>query len=253
VFALAQALDEPGEPEEIDYSRVLSLDNDLRSIYRSIPTHYQIRGTYGPPSEYSLVGLRVCLGGVYHQSLCITHSKFLKSAIQNPQHIYSWLSCLDSAMTLLSFQAFQDQNSRFNGQLASLNRYQGSLTIHNFFLAATILCTALLLLKDKSKVKFPLCASLKPSKGDMFIALEKNIAIFDQDGAESLEARRASKLLSVSFDEIRHPLPDEHEKALLQPGVQWLHLCVLCKRTKAHQRTRPIHHKCIAMIAAPAR
>jgi hypothetical protein len=122
-------------------------------------------------------------------------------------------------MTLLSFQAFQDQNPRFNGQLTSLNRYQASLTIHNFFLAATILCTALLLLKDKSKVKFPLCASLKPSKGDMFIALEKSIAIFDQDGAETLEAHRASKLLSAILGEIRHLLLAEHEEILFQPGA----------------------------------
>lgn len=50
----------------------------------------------------------VCLGGRYHQALCTVHSKFLKSAVQDPQHIYSWLSCLYSAMTLLSFQKFQD-------------------------------------------------------------------------------------------------------------------------------------------------
>ncbi|KEF56749.1 uncharacterized protein A1O9_06939 [Exophiala aquamarina CBS 119918] len=184
------------------YSSVLSPDSDLRGTYRCLPPRYQIQGTYDPPSEYALVGSRVCLGGIFHQALCIIHSKFPKSAVQDPQHIYSWLSCLDSAMTLLSFQDFQAQNCVVNGQRTPLNRYQRSLSIHNFFLAATILFAGLFLIRDKSKVRFPLCASLKLSKADMLVALEKSIATFERDDAESHESSRASKLLSAMLHEI---------------------------------------------------
>lgn len=198
VFGFARALNEIGRLENEEYKRVLSLDNELRRIYGRIPAKYQIAEPMSfPPDDALLVGLRLVIAGIHHKALCIIHSKFLKAAANDQQYLYSWLSCLGSAMSLLSFQAYQHQNSEIQGQYKHVARYQHSLTIHDFFLAATILYTALFLTKDRNPKDFPFFIPVAPSQSEMLSALEQSIQIFDQEPHESQEAHRASELLSA--------------------------------------------------------
>jgi hypothetical protein len=76
-----------------------------------------------------------------------------------------------------------------------------SITFHDYFIAATVLCTALFL--DKSTSRSSLSISAGPSTDEMLRALERCVAIFAEVASESVEARRACRLLGVLLFEFQ--------------------------------------------------
>lgn len=212
IFGFAKALDEIELSHCMTYTRVLKLDNELRSIYRSMPLQFQLHDLPdSPASDPLMASFRMVLGGIYHKALCVIHSKFLKSAATDQQYLYSWLGCIDSAMTLLAIQAFQHENFLVDGQVTALIHYQTSLTIHDFFLAATILCTTLFLEQTGPATEFPLRATAAPSRDKILQVLEKSMDIFDDGRGESAEASRACELLGALLYELRHPSRSQHD------------------------------------------
>ena len=204
VFAFAKALVEITQDDGLAYVSVLNVDNELRSIYQSMPPLWQI-GDLGDTSnqEGLVVGLRLVLGAIYHKALCVIHSRYLKSAMTERQHLYSWLVCVDSAMTFLAFQVFIHRHIEPSGQDACIRRYQFSLTTHDFFLAATILCTALLLIENAPAAFRTLSVSFGPSFNDILATVEKSILIFQQKRGKSVEAARACERLTGLLSRLR--------------------------------------------------
>lgn len=206
LFCFARALKEMEQPDGIPYERVLGLDKEIRHIYRTMPDHYQcleLPESLGP--DPTSVALRLVLGGIYHKALCVIHSRFLKAAVTNQQYLYSWLSCTESATILLSIQAFQNRYTYQNGRVTPIIHFQTSLTIHDFFLAATILCTTLLLKNALPSSEIPLSAASKPSKDEVLQALHKSVNTFARSREESVEAARACDLLRALLHELQAP------------------------------------------------
>jgi hypothetical protein len=199
VLCLARALAAVNQDDNMTYERALYFDGELRRSYQVIPMQYQVQELVEPDFEDPMTGLRLVLGAVYHKALCIIHSKFLKAATMDQQYLYSWRVCTDSAMTMMKFQECSHQLPRGSQAL----RYHHSLTTHDFFLAATMLCTALLLLKGESSPASSICATVGSGREDMLEALEKSILIFNEGCGESFEARRASQRLSAIANELR--------------------------------------------------
>ena len=204
VFAFAKALFENMQDHQYAYVSVLNVDNELRSIYRSMPSLWQI-GDLGDTSDQDgiIIGLRLVLGAIYHKALCVIHSRYLKSAMTERQHLYSWLVCVDSAMTILAFQVFIHRHIEPSGHAAHIRRYEFSLTIHDFFIAATILCTALFLIKDAPPAFRTMSGSVGPSFNDILATVEKTILIFQQKRGESIEATRACERLTGLLSRLR--------------------------------------------------
>jgi hypothetical protein len=207
-FGFAKALATIEHPDITSYDQVLALDREIRSIYRSIPPYWSTNGVPKEPiHDPLLAGSRLTLANVYHKAICVLHSRHLKAAASDNQYMYSRLACLDAAMALLAAQAFQHRKFTIRSRTVQLTKFQTSITRHDYFIAATMLCTALFV--DQSTKETSLVVNSGPSREDMLNALEQSRSIFADVGGESVEARRACHLLRALLHELRSPQDDE--------------------------------------------
>lgn len=205
-----RVLQEFERPHNVPYERVLQLDRELRNAYGGIPEQIQVEEL--PPVSIDAafsIASRIVLGNIFHKALCTVHSRYLKAAATDPQYLYSRLACVESAMTLLKFQAYQHQDHYHNGGVVRLTRYQTSLTTHDYFLAATMLCTALFL--DQKAPAVPVTG---PRRAEIMTALERSLSIFEDSIAESADARRVCVLLGSLLRELRPPMGASQDCAI---------------------------------------
>ena len=227
-FGFGRVLEEVNGVHGKPYDDILKIDRGLRDIFNSIPEHLRLR----PMSEQtlapiSLIMARFGLATVYHKSLCVLHRRFLKAAKTNPRYTHSRRTCIDSAMTLLSFQDAQYRETGQRGRLRSLRSYVHSLTSHDFLLAATILCTDLYDNRDtiESDADTPSTSisggsgsrqsgvQLDPAYGpgvgmeyrreDLMQTLERSRDVWGEQQDQSMEAFKAHTILVMLLAELR--------------------------------------------------
>ena len=196
VRAFARVLKEGNRKGTMPYERVLEMDKGLRQIYVDIPDIYKMKPMAAQQEDsLELVRCRFVLASVHYQSLCILHSRFLHHAHRSPQYMYSQRVCLESAMSLLTFQAVQQQELLIGGRLSRLSRYQTSLTSHLYLLAATILSGEISLRLKSQRDPYPY--SSEPRIEAMLEATERSAAIWSQMRDQSIEAYKASDVLGM--------------------------------------------------------
>jgi hypothetical protein len=216
-FGFARALEEINRADAMQWERVLEIDRELRHIYDNVPDYYKI-GQLSGEDSLVLVSCRFVLSSIHHKSLCVVHSRFLEIAKSDYRFIYSRRVCLSSAMSMLRFQAIQNQDIPVDGSLRSLTNYQTSLAIHDYLLAATIitadLCSSA---TDKSTNQQPLHGV--PTRSEMVKALSLSARIFGQMQNQSMEAYKAADVLEMlvkkfeAEDQNGVRSPKEHQSA----------------------------------------
>jgi hypothetical protein len=195
-FGFARALQEVSRAPVPKWERVLEIDRDLRQIYDNVPSHYKLSQLSGEDSLV-LVSARFVLLSIHHKSLCVVHSRFLGTAKFDDRFIYSRRVCLTSAMTILRFQAIQDQEIPVNGRLRSLTNYQTSLAIHDYLLAATIISADLYADNSSLDTKGTKGSEGIPTRNEMIKALRTAAGIFGRSQMCSMEAHKAASVLQM--------------------------------------------------------
>ena len=206
-FGFARALKEMSRVERMPYERVLEIDRALRDIYAHVPEYYKLRNMSEQAEDpLPLIFARFTLANIHHKSLCVVHSRFLDAARTDEKYRYSRRTCLESAMALLRFQAIQNEDLLTEGKVRSLTKYQTSLTIHDYLLAATIISAELCLGNSHEKsadgagARCPLGG---PTRFEMLTALENSANLFSQMRDKSLEAYKASDVLGMLLKKLQ--------------------------------------------------
>jgi hypothetical protein len=231
-FGFGRVLEEINGVQRKGYDEILKIDRGLRDIYESIPDHLKLR----PMAEQtlapiSLIMARFSLATVYHKSQCVLHRRYMRLARNGNRYMHSRRQCLDSGMSLLSFQAIQHQQSRERGRLRSLRNHVNSLTAHDYLLAATIVCMDLYNTRERTNndvdVSTPNTSvsggsisqgsnmstdgayvpGLNFTREDLIRALEESRDVWMANRDLSIEAYKASELLNVLLYHIRLPYP----------------------------------------------
>ncbi|EED20036.1 conserved hypothetical protein [Talaromyces stipitatus ATCC 10500] len=201
---LARALKELNR-EDIPppYERVLEIDRSIRETYAKVPEYFRLRSMAEQEHDQpSLIAARFTLANVHHKALCVVHSRLLEAARVDTRFISSRRACLESAMALLNLQAIQHQEIRAGGQVRSLTKYMTSLNAHDYLLAATILCRELFI--DHRRPPLPFAVS-GPTRNEMIESLDRSAAIWSQMRDKSIEAYKASDVLGMLLQKLRHP------------------------------------------------
>lgn len=196
VFGFARALDEISRSEAMRWERLLEIDRELRHIYDDVPDHFKI-GRLSSQDSLVLVSARFTLSSIHHKTLCVLHSRFLESTDADGRFLYSRRVCLSSAMSILRFQAIQNQNIPVDGHLRSLTSYQTSLAIHDYLLAAAIITAELCSGRTTDHTASQHVLQGVPTRTDMIKALALSARIFGQMREESLEAYKAADILEM--------------------------------------------------------
>lgn len=201
---------EINQTEKIPYDRVLEIDRNFRKIYDDIPEHYKLQTlTTKHSTPAALVTARFMLAGLHHKSICVLHSRFLATARRDPRYIYCRRSCLESVMRLLSFQAIQHEHSLASKGRWNLNRYQTSITTHDFLLAATLLSVELSL--DNGRSPFEQRSDCGPTSNEMIAALERSVKIWNDLRDRSAEAFKAADVLTMLLRKFRKQNEDPND------------------------------------------
>ncbi|KAK5705673.1 hypothetical protein LTR17_021453 [Elasticomyces elasticus] len=195
VFGFAHALHESTCGAEMSPERLLEIDRGLRQIYDRVPEHYKL-GQLSSQQSLVLVSARFTLASIHHKSLCVLHSRFLHSASVD-RLSYSRRVCLGSAMSILRFQAVQDQEIMIDGRLRSLTSYQSSLPIHDYLMAAAIITAALCSDHTREEGMHHQRTQGVPTREEMIKALALSAKIFGQMRESSLDAYKAADVLEM--------------------------------------------------------
>ncbi|KAL1881000.1 hypothetical protein Plec18167_003540 [Paecilomyces lecythidis] len=211
MFVFSDISDLAHSREPASYEKVLELDKRLDEAFASIPPPLQLR-TFGESITDSaeLIMRRHTLMFVYNKSRCVLHRKYLTKDRSNPRYSYSRWACLNSSKEILRRQADIYNEVQPSGQLYETRWFIGSLQVHDFILAAMIIC--LELIRDdapraetaNSGEGFSL--SLK-EKEDLLRTLEMSQDSFKLCIPWSKDARKAYEAVSVMLKRARKDQP----------------------------------------------
>ena len=229
-FGFARVLEEANGARSKPYDEILKIDQGLREIFEAVPEYLKLRPMneqYRVSSEHIIA--RFDIAAIYHKSQCVLHRRFLRSARNNPRYAYSRRTCLESAMALMEFQSTMHRETRDNGLLRNRKSWLTSLAAHDFLLAATIISTDLYLEKQRADATAASAATstrtnlsdsnsgrsasvseaygftmgMEHSQDDLLRSLEESRDIWTGLRDESMEAYKASAILSILVTQLK--------------------------------------------------
>ena len=207
-FAFGKVVEKLHSVSTCSYDEIMNLDRDLREARAEYPPHLRLRSIEDSMMDPgALVMQRLYLSILYHKAQCVLHRKFLARARENNRYAHSRRTCVDSSMELLSHQATLHYESRPGHRLHGMKVFISSITAADFLLAAMI-------------VALDLCYGAETESGgqssgdmytwglerrsDMVRALEVSNDIWKETKDQSMEAFKASELLTVILNKLKY-------------------------------------------------
>lgn len=190
------------------YEEILELDQNLREARAAFPPHLRLDSV-----EESLlhtgpvVMQRFNLSILYHKGQCVLHRKFLARARGNNRYAHSRRTCVDSSMDLLRHQATLHYDSLPGHRLHGMKYLIDSLCAHDFLLAAMIVCLDLWYgaeAEGAGRSSGDLYTWGLERRSDMIQALELSNAIWSETREESIEAYKASEILTMMLKKLKY-------------------------------------------------
>lgn len=242
-FGFGRVLEETHGVQRKSYEEVLKIDKILRDMYETVPTHLKVapmaEQTLVP---LAVIQARYGLATIYHKALCVLHRRYVRLAKPNNRYMYSRRTCLESALKLLEFQAAVLKQDSERNRMRGLKNYVSSLVAHDYLLAGTLVCMDLYSTREREKaqqenggdastpstntsaatpasssagsrgsVSSPPDASgvyipgLPYTRDDVIAAVEQSRDIWMTQRDYSMEAYKASELMSVLLLQVKSP------------------------------------------------
>lgn len=182
------------------YTDTLRIDQELREVHAETPPSLQVRalGSSITDQPYTIMN-RVNLDLLYLKSLCVLHRKYLTYDRVEEAYAYSRKTCVDAAVAILNHQADLHHASQPGGQLYDDRWMLLSLTLHDFLLAAMILCLDLY----ETRVQKPTRLEGLEADDQKYNTLKTSYHIWVQRRDTSRDARRASDILNVMLSKVQ--------------------------------------------------
>lgn len=190
-------------PESYRYEETMRLDAELHEVHANIPPSLKmkpLRQSY--LDSFDIVQGRVNTNLMYLESLCVLHRKYLTYERSNPKYDYCRRTCVHAALELLDNQAELHSAMQPGGLFQNGLLMSNSLSLHGYLLAAMIMC---LELYETHKEKTTLSVEEVVIQMKRYDALKHSHEIWLSRTANSLDARRASKILGTMLGRVPRP------------------------------------------------
>ncbi|KAK7413510.1 hypothetical protein QQX98_007587 [Neonectria punicea] len=191
VIRHALAVDRP------PYEETMALNAELNDFYESIPTCYRIRSirsTAFTDEGYTIMH-RLILELMFRKTLCVLHRQYLTVDKDDARFSGSREICRDAAMRILDLHLEFDQEIRPGGRMYDDRFMVSSLTLHDFLVAAMVIC---LDLSESTDISIY-------DRQHRVRLLQRAYAIWTERGAKSKDARHASKVLAAILNKVETP------------------------------------------------
>ena len=180
--------------ERLDYSEVMTLDQKIRDIRDGIPPSLKYRGDcISIMDDSSTIIFRSHAEQMYLRGLCILHRYYLTHERDKKQFEYSRQACSDAALQILDIQARLHSAVQPNGQFSRDRWMMSHIALHDFLLAAMVLCVDLRSQPQNSRGQEPDLHSVARK----YDALRRAYTIWVSLEGTCEEADRASRILSA--------------------------------------------------------
>jgi hypothetical protein len=198
-----------GKP--VSYDDILKRDNRLRDLRNNMAPHLRLRPmeecTHDPAT---LLMQRFSLDILWQKTICVLHRKYLARARQNPRYSHSRRACVDASMEILRAQAQLYREIQPGGRMRTMKWFISSLAKHDYLLAAMIVCLELHYDSVSESMAEPPPHYdpyfWSPSqRADMLHTLETSQQIWKESAESSMEAYKASNVLSIMLEKLRSP------------------------------------------------
>ncbi|KAJ9313016.1 transcriptional regulator family: Fungal Specific TF [Paecilomyces variotii] len=189
-------------PSSPSYASTIALDASIREIYSTIPDAFRMKPISQSLMDSSAVIMNRCAVEVlFLKSIIVLHRPYLSTETSNPQYDFSRLAAVDAALVILHRQDELHETSQPGGRLYEDRWMISSLTLHDFLLAAMVVCLSLSLgLKSPSESSW---ASRGHDFEGQLKALEKSKTIWDSTSHVSTEARTAAHILELMIRKVK--------------------------------------------------
>jgi len=155
----------------------------------------------------ALVMQRYILDLLFLKSQCVLHRKFISPSRDSTRYVYSRRTCVDNSMEMLRHQATLHQESRPGGRLSNVKWFISSLTTNDFLLAAMIVALDLYhsaeLERSGRRSSNDVYDWTHERRASMLAALEQSRSIWETLQEQSLEALKASGVLSAMLSKLQ--------------------------------------------------
>ena len=208
------------------YEEVMELDQNMRECLADLPPHLRMKSIDECASDPgALVMQRFNLSILYHKGQCVLHRKFLNKARENNRFAHSRRTCIDSSMELLSHQATLHYESRPGHRLHGMKVFISTLTAADFLLAAMIVVLDLCYSSESDNPgtgSGDMYMWGSDRRSDMIRSLEVSLEIWKETQDQSMEAYKASTVLTIMLKKMQSSRPQQGRGAqnlLPFPGI----------------------------------
>lgn len=123
------------------YDETIALDHEMKVVYEKLPEVFRRRDVAQSFLDSSDIILQRCtLEMLYLKGIVVLHRRYIRHEPQNPTFEPSRRFCLEAALEILDRQADLHQATQPGGRLHQDMRVVTSLTMHDFLLAAMVVC-----------------------------------------------------------------------------------------------------------------
>ncbi|KAI9669011.1 MAG: hypothetical protein M1831_000603 [Alyxoria varia] len=208
-FMLGSILESVSSIQAPSFETAMKLDNDLREVRTHIPPHLQMKSREEQAFDSpSIIMQRHTLDLLYHKGQVMLHRKFLTKARENSKFDYSRRTCIDSCMEMLNHQFTLHTECQPGGVIHKLPWSVTSTLAHgDFLLAAMMVCLDMYFTAEaesKGEATDEGNQWTTERRDSMFSAIENAVSIWDSLRDQSMEAYKASTILTVMLDKLRN-------------------------------------------------
>jgi hypothetical protein len=182
------------------YDNTIVLDNEMREAYSVLPDVLKAKDvgqSLMDPS--SMIFERCTLEMLKLKGLIVLHRRFITSEVDSHRVEHSKRACAEAALDILARQADMHQASQPGGRLYDDRWMMSTLTMHDFLLAAMVLCLHL-------SVSMRRLSRLGKNDGGLaereYCALQTSQQIWASNSSTSSEARIAALALDMMIHKV---------------------------------------------------
>ncbi|EHK22864.1 uncharacterized protein TRIVIDRAFT_191511 [Trichoderma virens Gv29-8] len=210
------------------YDNTIMLDNEMREAYSALPEILRGRDvgrSFMDPS--SIIFERCTLEMLYLKGLIVLHRRYISYEVDSRRFEHSRRTCAEAALDILARQADLSQASQPGGRLYDDRWMVSSLTMHDFLLAAMVICLDL-----SVRLRRPLSISVPgrdddPLTGREYHALQTSQKIWASNSQTSSDARLAALALGLMIQKVaekdaRHIPPSDMDLPYAGPMSQMI-------------------------------
>ncbi|KAF7560960.1 hypothetical protein G7046_g3154 [Stylonectria norvegica] len=220
-FELGNILQATGRMgKHVPYDEIIRFDAKLRQIMHELPPHLKLTTLEGSHDPVTLIIARFNVEILYQKILCLLHRKYLPRARQNPRYAHSRRSAIEASQQALEHLQILHRESQPSGRLRSVNWYVKSIATKDFILPAMLIILDLHF--DNITAQTP---SHEENEGSFVWSQEQRSRMIGSLSAAreiwktladtSMEAYKATKIIEIMLEKIRHPAQDNEVLATL--------------------------------------